>query len=75
VEDKFAHSMFSDPIETCLLNPNSDNIELDIANVVLDANPVMDTNGWNPCFEDLYIPIKTHPSSIKAQKIENPKKW
>jgi hypothetical protein len=73
VEDKFAHSMFSVLIETCLLNPNSNNIELDIANAVLDANPMMDTKGWNPCFENLYIPIKIHPSSIKAQKIENPK--
>jgi hypothetical protein len=26
VENKFAHSMFSDPIEACLLNPNSDDI-------------------------------------------------
>jgi len=73
VEDKFTHSMFSDLIEACLLNPNSDDIELGIANAVLDANLVMDTNGWSPCFEDLYIPIKTLPSSIKAPKIENPK--
>jgi len=73
VEDKFAHSMFSDPIEACLLNPNSDDIDLDITHVILDANLVVDTKGWNPCFEDLYIPIKTHPSSIKAPKIENPK--
>jgi hypothetical protein len=65
--------MFSDLIEAYLLNPNNDDIELDIANAVLDANPVMDTNGWNPCSEDLYIPIKTHTSSIKVPKIENPK--
>jgi len=52
---------------------HSNDIELDIANVVLYANSVMDTNGWNPCFEDLYIPIKTHSFNIKAPKIENPK--
>jgi len=39
VEDKFVHSMFSDPIEACLLNSNSHDIELDITNAVLDANP------------------------------------
>jgi hypothetical protein len=44
--------MFSDPIEACLLNPMSDYIELEKAHVVLDADPVMDTNGWNSCFEN-----------------------
>jgi len=45
VKGKVAHSMFSNPIEVCLLNPNCDDIELVIANDVLDANLVMDTNG------------------------------
>jgi len=45
VKGKFTHSMFSNPIEVCLLNPNCDDIELVIANDVLDANLVMDTNG------------------------------
>jgi hypothetical protein len=71
VEDKFSHSMFSDPIEARLLNPMSDDIELEKAHVVLDANPVMDTNGWNSCFENLHAPIKTHPSSVKAPIIES----
>jgi hypothetical protein len=69
-ESKFAHSMISDPIEACLLNPNSDDIELDMANNILDDNPMMDTNGRNPCFEDLYSPIKTHPFNFIAPKIE-----
>jgi hypothetical protein len=73
VESKLAHYMISDPIEACLLNPNNDDIELDRANDILDVNPVMDINGWNPCFEDLYNPIKTHPSNFKAPKIEKPK--
>jgi hypothetical protein len=73
VEDKFAHSMFSDPIEACLLNPNNDDIELDMANAILDANPLMETNGGRSCFEDLFIPNKPHPSNISAPKIENPK--
>jgi len=73
VGSKFAHSMISDPIEACLLSPNSDDIELDMANDILDANLVMDTNGWSSCFEDLYNPIKTHPSNFKAPKIEKPK--
>jgi hypothetical protein len=73
VESKFAHSIISDPIGACLLNPNSDDIELDMANDILDANQVMDTNRWNPCFEDLYNSIKTHPSNFKAPKIEKPK--
>jgi hypothetical protein len=72
-ESKFAHSMISDPIEACLLNLNSDDIELDMANDILDANPMMDTNGRNPCFEDLYSPIKTHPSNFIAPKIEKSK--
>jgi len=42
VEDKFSHSMFSDPIEACLLNPMSDDIELEKAHVILDVDPVMD---------------------------------
>jgi len=71
VEDKFSRSMFSDPIEACLLNPMSDDIELEKAHVVLDVDPVMDTNGCNSCFEDLHAPIKTHSSSVKAPKIEN----
>jgi len=75
VEDKFAHSMFFDPIKACLLNPNSDDIELGIAHAILNANPVMDTNGWNSCFDELYTPFKTHPSSIKVPKIENPKNF
>jgi hypothetical protein len=73
VEDKFSHSMFSDPIEACLLNPMSDDIELEKAHVVLDVDPVMDTNGCNLCFKDLHAPIKTHSSSVKAPKIENSK--
>jgi hypothetical protein len=73
VESKFAHFMISDPIEACLLNPNSDHIELDMANDILDVNSVMDTNGCNPCLEDLYSPIKTHPSNFIAPKIEKPK--
>jgi hypothetical protein len=73
VESKFVHSMISDPIEACLLNPNSDDIELDMAIDILDDNPVMDTNGWNPCFENLYSPIKTHPSNFIASKIEKSK--
>jgi len=32
VESRFAHSMISNPIEACLLNPNSDDIELGMAN-------------------------------------------
>jgi hypothetical protein len=71
VEDKFSQPMFSDPIEACLLNPKSDDIELERAHAVLDVDPMMDTSGWNPCFEDLYTPIKTNPSSVKAPKIEN----
>jgi hypothetical protein len=66
VEDKFSHSMFSDPIEACLLNPMSDDIELEKAHAVLDVDPVMDTSRWNLCFENLHAPIKTHPSSVKA---------
>jgi hypothetical protein len=52
---------------------NSYDIELDMTNDILDANLVMDTNGWNPCFDDLYSPIKTHPSNFKASKIEKSK--
>jgi hypothetical protein len=71
VEDKFSHSMFSDPIEACLLIPMSDDIELEKAHVVLDVDPMMDINGCNLCFEDLHAPIKTYSSSVKAPKIEN----
>jgi hypothetical protein len=70
VEDKFSHSMFSDPIEACLLNPMSDDIELGKTHAILDGDPVMDTNGGNSCFENLYAPIKINPSSVKAPKIE-----
>ena len=50
VEGKFAHSMFSDPIEACLLNSNNDDIELDMINALLDATPAMDNNRWKSCF-------------------------
>jgi hypothetical protein len=41
VEGTFAFSMFPDPTEACLLNPNNDDIELDMANSILDATPVV----------------------------------
>ena len=46
VEGKFAHSMFFDPIEACLLNSNNDDIELNMINVLLDSTPAMDNNRW-----------------------------
>ena len=70
VEGKFAHPMFSDPTESCLLNPNNDDIDLDTVNALLDATPTIETNRWKPCFEELPIPSKPIPSSVQAPKLD-----
>ena len=70
VEGKFAHSMFSDPIEACLLNSNNDDIELDMINALLDATPAMDNNRWKSCFEELPTLNKIYPSSVQTPKLD-----
>jgi hypothetical protein len=70
VEGKLAHSIFSNPIEACLLNPNNDNIELNMVNDVLDVILVMETNGWRPCFEELPTPSKPLPFIIQAPTLD-----
>uniref|UniRef100_A0A2N9HRB2 Reverse transcriptase domain-containing protein n=1 Tax=Fagus sylvatica TaxID=28930 RepID=A0A2N9HRB2_FAGSY len=70
VEGKFAHSMFSDPIEACLLNPNNDDVDLDTVNAFLDATPTIETNRWKPCFEELPTLSKLLPSSVQAPKLD-----
>uniref|UniRef100_A0A2N9IZH7 Uncharacterized protein n=1 Tax=Fagus sylvatica TaxID=28930 RepID=A0A2N9IZH7_FAGSY len=70
VEGKFAHPMFSDPIEACLLNPNNDDVDLDTVNALLDATPTIETNRWKPCFEELPTPSKLLPSNVQAPKLD-----
>jgi hypothetical protein len=70
VEGKFAHSMFSNPREACLLNPNNDDVDLDTVNAFLDATPTIETNRWKPCFEELPTFSKLLPSSVQAPKLD-----
>lgn len=69
-EGKSAHSMFSNPIEACLLNSNNDDIELDMINALLDATPAMDNNKWKSCFEELPTLDKIYPYSVQAPKLD-----
>ena len=70
VEGKVAHSMFSDLIEACLLNPNNDDVDLDTVNALLDATPTIETNRWKHCFKELPTPSKLLPSSVQAPKLD-----
>ena len=56
--------MYFDLMETCLLNPNNDEVDLDIVNALLDVRRKIETDRWMPYFEELHTLTKFFPSSV-----------